>query len=276
MMASTTSAAAATLLSGSTSSTPTPAALQLDSSCANVSGILNLDSLINGSGAGVSSIIGAAGLVFPFSASTATISASAPFPTVTLDLTSNNLAAQQISALHQQPGSLMCGGMQDSAAASMLPFGSYGGNNMSNVVSSGITTMAAPLAMSSSCNGSSSMKLLQAVQYGNMQQQQAGSSNALYERFKQQQQGGAVASVASKLQSLLGEAAMTSSVGSFMQAVRSAAGEVESAAVCGSSSTAEAQSLMESVNAATAALTSDPTFTAVVAAAITSILTQSR
>ncbi|MCO5594658.1 hypothetical protein L7F22_048691 [Adiantum nelumboides] len=277
IMASTTSAAAATLLSGSTSSTPTPTALQLDSSCANVSGTLNLDSLINGSGAGASSIIGAAGLVFPFSASTATISASAPFPTITLDLTSNNLAAQQISTLHQQPGSLMCGGMQDSPAALMLPFGSYGGSNMSNAISSGITTMAAPLAMSASCNASSSMKLQQGVPYGTMQQQHAGISNALYEQFKQQQpQGGAVASVASKLQSLLGEAAMTSSVGSFTQAVRSAAGEVESAAVCGSSSTVAAQSLMESVNAATAALTSDPTFTAAVAAAITSILTQSR
>ncbi|KAI5063903.1 hypothetical protein GOP47_0020573 [Adiantum capillus-veneris] len=286
IMASTTSAAAATLLSGSTSSTSTPS-VQLDSSCANLTGSLNVDSLITGNAAGSrSASIGAAGLIFPFSASTATISASAPFPTVTLDLTSNSLAAQQISTLHQQPGSLICGSMQDAAAvaaaALMLPFSSSYGSNMSGATSSAITTRAAPLAMSSSCNNGSSnnMAMQHAVQYGNVHQVgAAGSSNVLYEQFKQHQPAGAASStVASKLQSLLGEAAMASSVGSFMQAVRSAAGETDSTAVLGgsSSSTPGVQSLMESVNAATAALTSDPSFTAAVAAAITSILTQTR
>lgn len=144
--------------------------------------------------------------------------------------------------------------MQDAAAAAaaalMLPFNNYNNNASSGpVASSSITTLAAPLALSTSYNT-------------NMQQLGSTESSSLYEQLKQQQ------GMVSKLQSLLGDAAMASSAAAT-QTIRSAR-DVESTAQGGGTV------LMENVNAATAALTADPSFTAALAAAITSILTQSR
>ncbi|KAH7283075.1 hypothetical protein KP509_35G059800 [Ceratopteris richardii] len=268
VMASTTSAAATMLLSGPTTSTSCPP-MKVEPGFPKCLNINNL--MTNGANAMRSAVASTPGqLVFPFSGSTATISASAPFPTVTLDLTSNNLSAQQISTLQQRASPFIDGAMQDAAtaaaaaaaaAALVFPLGSsYGGNSTSNcgsatsALSSVITTSQAPLTIGKASSS----------QGGAVQQLQQAFNNLHGDGGPERHPPVAPLAMGSQLNTVMREAQLGGTM----------SGPMNTEATAGSTLTQP--SLVESVSAATAALTANPNFTAALAAAIMSYLTQPR